>query len=113
MSSRLFLGLVEAVVTPGLTILTSIWYAQHEVPFRTLIWCSFNGWGGIVGGFLAYGVSGCHVMIQQRLLTVTRLQIGHIESPKIDLWKYIFLILGAMSVVCKSNPYQVNVRRKR
>lgn len=56
-ASSLFLGLVEAVVTPGMTILTSIWYAQNEVPFRTLIWCSFNGWAGIIGGFLAYGVS--------------------------------------------------------
>ncbi|RPD67708.1 MFS general substrate transporter [Lentinus tigrinus ALCF2SS1-7] len=80
MINRLFLGLVEAVVTPGMTILTSIWYAQNEVPFRTLIWCSFNGWAGIVGGFLAYG-------------------IGHIGSPQIDLWKYIFLILGAVSLV--------------
>ncbi|KAI0707433.1 MFS general substrate transporter [Cerioporus squamosus] len=79
MINRLFLGLVEAVVTPGITILTSIWYAQSEVPFRTLIWCSFNGWAGIIGGFLAYG-------------------IGHIDSPQIDLWKYIFLILGAVSI---------------
>ncbi len=51
-----FLGLIEAIVTPGMTILTSIWYSQREVPFRSLIWYSFNGWAGIFGGFLAYGV---------------------------------------------------------
>ena len=54
-----FLGLLEAVVTPGLTILTAIWYTQSELPFRVLIWTSFNGWSGIFGGFVAYGVSSC------------------------------------------------------
>lgn len=54
---RLFLGILEAIVTPGMTILTSIWYSQSEVPFRSLIWYSFNGWAGIFGGFVAYGVS--------------------------------------------------------
>lgn len=39
-----------------MTLLTAIWYAQPEVPLRTLIWYSFNGWGGIFGGFMAYGV---------------------------------------------------------
>ncbi|KAL1938014.1 hypothetical protein VTO73DRAFT_12025 [Trametes versicolor] len=80
MANRFFLGLLEAIVTPGLTLLTSIWYAQNEVPFRALIWYSFNGWAGILGGFVAYGV-------------------GHIENPQIALWKYVFLILGAISVV--------------
>ncbi|CDO72575.1 hypothetical protein BN946_scf184983.g58 [Trametes cinnabarina] len=80
MANRFFLGLLEAIVTPGMALLTSIWYAQSEVPFRSLIWYSFNGWAGIFGGFVAYG-------------------IGHIENPKIALWKYIFLILGGMSAV--------------
>ncbi|KAI0357268.1 MFS general substrate transporter [Trametes cingulata] len=80
MANRFFLGLLEAIVTPGLTVLTSIWYAQSEVPFRSLIWYSFNGWAGIFGGFVAYG-------------------IGHLDHPHIALWKYIFLILGAISVI--------------
>ncbi|KAI9069932.1 MFS general substrate transporter [Trametes sanguinea] len=80
MANRFFLGLLEAVVSPGLTLLTSIWYAQSEVPFKYLVWYSFNGWAGIFGGFMAYGV-------------------GHITNPSIALWKYIFLILGGMSTV--------------
>ncbi|OBZ73439.1 hypothetical protein A0H81_07257 [Grifola frondosa] len=79
LANRFFLGIFEAIVTPGLTILTSTWYTQSEVPLRLLIWYSFNGWLGIFGGFVAYG-------------------IGHIKSPAIALWKYIFLILGAVSV---------------
>lgn len=54
---RFFLGLIEAIVTPGLTLLTARWYAQPEVPLRTLIWYSFNGWAGMFGDFVAYGVS--------------------------------------------------------
>ncbi|KAI0368206.1 MFS general substrate transporter [Pilatotrama ljubarskyi] len=80
MVNRFFLGVLEAIVTPGLTVLTSIWYAQSEVPFRALIWYSFNGWAGIFGGFMAYGV-------------------GHLDHPQIALWKYIFLILGGISVI--------------
>ncbi|CDO72574.1 hypothetical protein BN946_scf184983.g57 [Trametes cinnabarina] len=80
MANRFFLGVLEAIITPGMTLMTSIWYAQSEVPFRHLAWYSFNGWAGIFGGFLAYGV-------------------GHIEHPQIALWKYIFLILGGMCVV--------------
>ena len=53
---RFFLGLVEAIVIPGMVILTSIWYTQSEVPFRFSILYSFNGWAGIFGGFVAYGV---------------------------------------------------------
>ena len=74
---------MEAFVTPGLTILTAIWYTETEVPFRVLMWCSFNGWAGIFGGFVAYGV-------------------GHISHPAVDLWKYIFLILGAVTIACEN-----------
>ncbi|EMD31559.1 hypothetical protein CERSUDRAFT_78016 [Gelatoporia subvermispora B] len=74
-----FLGLVEAIVTPGLTILTSIWYSQSEVPLRAMIWYTFNGWSGILGGFVAYA-------------------IGTIPDPALPRWEYIFLILGSISV---------------
>ncbi|KAH9938890.1 MFS general substrate transporter [Epithele typhae] len=77
--NRLLLGMFEAIVTPGMTLLTGIWYTQSEVPFRSLIWYSFNGWAGIFGDLVAFG-------------------IGRIEHPQIALWKYIFLILGGMSV---------------
>ncbi|KAI0739999.1 MFS general substrate transporter [Daedaleopsis nitida] len=80
-ANRLFLGMLEAIVTPGMTILTSIWYSQSEVPFRSLIWYSFNGWAGIFGGLSR---TAC---------------IGHVEDPEIALWKYIFLILGGMSII--------------
>ena len=58
-----FLGLLEAIVAPGMTILTAIWYTQAEVPFRSLVWYSFNGWAGVFGGFVAYGVRILHASI--------------------------------------------------
>ncbi|OCH87026.1 MFS general substrate transporter [Obba rivulosa] len=79
LANRFFLGIFEAVVTPGLTILTSIWYSQSEVPFRAMIWYTFNGWSGILGGFIAYG-------------------IGTVPNPSLPRWEYIFLILGSLSV---------------
>ncbi|PCH34581.1 MFS general substrate transporter, partial [Wolfiporia cocos MD-104 SS10] len=78
LAAYFFLGLIESIVTPGMTLLTAIWYAQPEVPLRTMIWYSFNGWSGIFGGFLAYG-------------------IGKIKHPHLPRWEYIFLILGAIS----------------
>lgn len=60
---RFFLGLIEATVTPGLTLLTARWYAQSEVPIRTLIWYSFNGWAGMFGDFVSYGVSSSTLLM--------------------------------------------------
>ncbi|EMD31558.1 hypothetical protein CERSUDRAFT_100231 [Gelatoporia subvermispora B] len=78
-ANRFCLGLMEAVVTPGLTLLTSIWYSQTEVPIRLMFWYTFNGWAGIFGGFVAYG-------------------IGAIPNPSLPRWEYIFLVLGAISI---------------
>ncbi|KAH9840562.1 MFS general substrate transporter [Rhodofomes roseus] len=79
LAAYFFLGIVESVVTPGLTLLTAVWYAQPEVPLRTMIWYSFNGWGGIFGGFMSYGV-------------------GRIKNASLEKWQYIYLILGAISL---------------
>ncbi|KZT64081.1 MFS general substrate transporter [Daedalea quercina L-15889] len=79
LAAYFFLGIVESIVTPGLTLLTAVWYAQPEVPLRTMIWYGFNGWGGIFGGFMSYGV-------------------GHIKNASLEKWQYIYLILGATSL---------------
>ncbi|OJT05241.1 hypothetical protein TRAPUB_3979 [Trametes pubescens] len=49
------------------------WLLQHFPTGKVLA-------TSILGGFVAYGV-------------------GHIENPQIALWKYIFLILGGISVI--------------
>ncbi|KAH9916478.1 MFS general substrate transporter [Fomitopsis serialis] len=74
---QLLLGIVESIVTPGLTLLTAVWYAQSEVPLRTMIWYSFNGWGGIFGGFMSYGV-------------------GRIKNASLEKWHLSYALVLAL-----------------
>ncbi|KAL4865238.1 hypothetical protein BDV12DRAFT_154653 [Aspergillus spectabilis] len=75
---RFFLGLTEAAIAPGLSIVVSMWYKRSEQPFRHGIWFQGITIAGIFGGLLAYG-------------------IGHVKS--IAPWKAVFLIFGAITIV--------------
>jgi MFS family permease len=44
---RFFMGLFEAAVTPGLTLMTGFWYKRSEIPLRQCIWYSSLGFGGM------------------------------------------------------------------
>lgn len=46
--TRFFLGVFEAAVTPGLSLMTGWWYRREEVPLRQVIWYSAIGWGGMI-----------------------------------------------------------------
>ncbi|KAK4150000.1 hypothetical protein C8A00DRAFT_18388 [Chaetomidium leptoderma] len=54
---RFIMGIFEAAVTPGLTLMTGFWYTRREIPLRQCIWYSSLGWGGIIGSYIAMGVS--------------------------------------------------------
>ncbi|KAL4808288.1 major facilitator superfamily domain-containing protein [Aspergillus unguis] len=75
---RFFLGLTEAAIAPGLSIVVSMWYKRSEQPFRHGIWFQGITIAGIFGGLVAYG-------------------IGHVQT--IAPWKAVFLIFGAITVV--------------
>ncbi|KAH8887617.1 MFS general substrate transporter [Thozetella sp. PMI_491] len=79
-SGALFIGLFEAAVTPGLTLMTGFWYTRREIPLRQCIWYSSLGWGGIVGSYMAMGISTLPANF----------------TP--ERWQLIFYILG--SVTC-------------
>ncbi|KAI1332892.1 major facilitator superfamily transporter allantoate [Xylariaceae sp. FL0255] len=80
---RLFLGVAEAAVSPGFALFTSQWYTQREQGVRVGIWFSFNGWGQIVGGAIAYGIA-----------------VGTEKHPlAIKGWQLIFLVLGLFTAV--------------
>jgi MFS family permease len=57
LAMRFIMGLFEAAVTPGLTLMTGFWYTRREIPLRQCIWFSALGFGGIVGSYIAKGVS--------------------------------------------------------
>ncbi|KLU83188.1 hypothetical protein MAPG_02253 [Magnaporthiopsis poae ATCC 64411] len=76
---RFIMGVFEAAVTPGLTLMTGFWYTRREIPLRQCIWYSSLGWGGIVGSYVSMGVS--------------RLP----ETMKPERWELIFYILGGVT----------------
>ena len=78
MTVRFFLGVFESAVTPGFALFTSQWYTIREQGLRTGFWFSFNGWGQILGGFVAYGIAK-----------------GTEEHPiSIKSWQLLFLVIG-------------------
>lgn len=44
---RFIMGIFEAAVTPGLTLMTGFWYKRQEIPLRQSIWYSSLGFGGM------------------------------------------------------------------
>lgn len=54
---RFLMGIFEAAVTPGLTLMTGFWFTRREIPLRQCIWYSALGWGGIIGSYISMGVS--------------------------------------------------------
>ncbi|OAA80446.1 Major facilitator superfamily domain, general substrate transporter [Akanthomyces lecanii RCEF 1005] len=76
-ANRFFLGVSEAAVAPGLTVVISMWYTRSEQPLRQAAWFLGNTFAGIFGGLVSYG-------------------IGHIKT--IAPWKAVFLFFGAATV---------------
>ncbi|KAI1093186.1 major facilitator superfamily transporter allantoate [Rostrohypoxylon terebratum] len=78
MTVRVFLGVFEAAVSPGFALFTSQWYTKKEQGTRVGWWFSFNGWGQIVGGCVAYGIA-----------------VGTEAHPiAIKSWQLVFLVTG-------------------
>ncbi|KAL2823337.1 MFS general substrate transporter [Aspergillus cavernicola] len=77
---RFFLGVAESVASPGFVLYTSHWYTRQEQVMRTMTWAAMQGVFNILGSLLSYG-------------------LGHIDHTSIPSWKYIFLVLGALSIL--------------
>lgn len=79
---RFFLGVFEAAVTPGLSLMTGFWYTRDESPLRQTIWYSSVGWGGMIGSLMAAGIQ--------------KLDESSLAVPK---WEMIFIILGSITII--------------
>ncbi|KAL3461630.1 major facilitator superfamily domain-containing protein [Aspergillus heterothallicus] len=77
---RFFLGVAESVASPGFVLYTSHWYTRQEQVMRTMTWGAMQGTFNILGCLLSYG-------------------LGHIDNTSIPSWKYIFLVLGSISLI--------------
>ncbi|KAI0389638.1 major facilitator superfamily transporter allantoate [Xylariaceae sp. FL0594] len=80
---RFFLGAAESAVSPGFVLFTSQWYTKPEQGTRVAWWFSFNGWGQIIGGIVAYGISSG----TER------------KSLAIKGWQLIFLVFGLFTAL--------------
>jgi len=64
--ARIFLGLAEAGLFPGITFYLSVWYRRRDVAFRVAIFFSAATVAGAFGGLLAFaiekmeGIGGLH-----------------------------------------------------
>lgn len=75
-SMRFLLGMGEAFLFPGCSVITAMFYKKSEQPFRTAIW--FSGFSSLVTGILSYAV-------------------GHANS-KIANWRLLFLVFGCITL---------------
>ncbi|KAK8853048.1 hypothetical protein IAR55_003749 [Kwoniella newhampshirensis] len=75
---RFFLGLFEASIAPCMMITVSMWWTRREQPFRANWWYLFNGFAGIFGSLLTWGV-------------------GHAKHTGMHPYQLIFLVIGVIS----------------
>jgi MFS family permease len=87
--ARLFLGIAEAGIMPGISYMLSTLYRRHELVTRVGIYASFSSLAGAFGGLLAIGFS---------------------KIPKwgmIDTWRNIFLFEGLITIIVSVGVYFV------
>lgn len=56
LANRFFLGVSEAAIAPGLSVVVAMWYKRSEQPLRHGAWFLGNTSAGIFGGITAYGI---------------------------------------------------------
>ncbi|CAG8902768.1 unnamed protein product [Penicillium egyptiacum] len=77
MVARFFLGCTEASLSPGFTLITSLWYRTSEQPLRHGIWFCGNSLSLIFGNLIAVGI----------------LQIEN----SLKAWQWLFIIFGIIT----------------
>lgn len=78
MAARFFLGVGEASIAPGFSLITGMFYQREEQPARQAAWFSGNAVATIIGGVVAW-------------------KIGEINSATMTNWQLLFLILGGVT----------------
>lgn len=53
---RFFLGCTEASISPGFSLITSLWYRASEQPLRHGVWFCGNSISLIFGNLIAVGI---------------------------------------------------------
>lgn len=93
LANRFFLGISEAPIAPGLSIVVSMWYKRSEQPLRHAAWFLGNTCAGLFGGLLAYNISHIHNIAPWRVCPITVIVPSHAKFHQA-----IFLIFGGTTV---------------
>jgi len=84
---RLFLGICEGALFPGVVFYLSMWYRRTERQYRVALFFSAASLAGAFGGILAWG-------------------IGHMgDVGGLHAWKWIFIIEGLLTFVVSIGAY--------
>ncbi|EMC98125.1 hypothetical protein BAUCODRAFT_413899 [Baudoinia panamericana UAMH 10762] len=81
LSARIFLGVAEAGLFPGVVYYNTMWYCRYEVQVRQAIFFSAASIAGAFSGLLAYGISFMD-------------GVGGLEG-----WRWIFILEGIVTVL--------------
>ncbi|KAI3397138.1 hypothetical protein diail_11199 [Diaporthe ilicicola] len=81
LAARLFLGVTEAGLYPGVAYYLTMWYCRHEIQFRQALFFSAASVAGAFSGLLAFGISKMD-------------GVGNLEG-----WRWIFILEGIATVV--------------
>lgn len=60
MAARFFIGVGEAAIGPGFSLIVGMFYKREEQPARQAAWFMGNCISMIIGGVVAYGVGNVH-----------------------------------------------------
>lgn len=69
LGNRIMLGVSEAAIAPGLSIVISMWYKRSEQPLRHGAWFLGNTVAGIFGGVVAYAIGHVDSIAPWKVLT--------------------------------------------
>ncbi|KAK4984727.1 hypothetical protein LTR66_008395 [Elasticomyces elasticus] len=81
LSARIFLGIAEAGLFPGVVYYNTMWYCRYEVQVRQAIFFSAASIAGAFSGLLAYGISFMN-------------GVGGLAG-----WRWIFILEGMLTVL--------------
>ncbi|KAK5136105.1 hypothetical protein LTR08_004155 [Meristemomyces frigidus] len=81
LAARIFLGIAEAGLFPGVVYYNTMWYCRYEVQVRQAIFFSAASVAGAFSGLLAYGISFMD-------------GVGGLAG-----WRWIFILEGILTVI--------------
>lgn len=79
--ARIFLGITEAGLFPGVAYFITMWYCRHEAQFRQAMFFSAASVAGAFSGLLAFGIAHMD-------------GVGGLEG-----WRWIFILEGLLTVI--------------